>query len=163
MLPSTDSLVEARDAVMRERGAHPYALHSDPAPITAAPGRGPSEETTEQERQRLQDERAVDAVIALFGLPLARSLHCTHALSLLDRTAFCRQCGYTASATAGLAKSGLDSLCKGEPPNTGAACRLRRMFDGKHPKTGDRLDSRAVPVPKLLLWKTALQGQHQSA
>ena len=163
MLPSTDGLVKARDAVMRERGARPYPLHSDPAPISAVSSESPCKETPQQERQRLQDERAVDAVISLFGLPLARSLHNTHALSLLDRTAFCRHCGYTASATAGLAKSGLDSLCKGEPPNTGAACRLRRMLDGKHPKTGDRLESRAVPVPKLLLWKTALQRQHQSA
>ena len=164
MLLSSDSLAQARDAGMRERGAHPYALQCDPAPITVLPCQvSPCQGSHQQVGQRQQDERAVDATLALIGLPLAKHLHTTHVLSLLGRVAYCRHCGYTASAISGLTKTGLASQCRGEPPNTGAASRLRRMLDGKDPKTGERLESRAVPVPKLLLWRTALQRQRHCA
>ena len=103
----------------------------------------------------------MDATLALFGMPLARSLHNTHALSLLGRTAYCRACGYTASAVSGLSKTGLSGPCRGEPPNTGAASRLRRLTEGKDPKSGERLDSQCRPVPKLLLWQTALARERQ--
>ena len=110
---------------------------------------------------RDQDERVVDTTLALFGLPLREHLHTTHCLSLLGRTAYCRACGYTASAVSGLSKTSLSGPCKGEPPNSGAASRLRRLSEGKEFKSGERLDSQCRPVPKLLLWQTALARERQ--
>ena len=110
---------------------------------------------------RDQDERVVDTTLALFGLPLREHLHTTHSLSLLGRTAYCRMCGYTASAVSGLSKTGLSGPCRGEPPNTGAASRLKRLTEGRDPKSGERLDSQCTPVPKLLLWRTALARERQ--